>query len=584
MITVEGRVAGPIPETLPAAEALLDVLRLNGVTTIFSSPGSEMPPLWDALARPPREGERPLRFINLRHELLATGMAAGYHKATGELPAVFLHSSAGPLQGALCIQTSLRDQTPMVIISGESVTWGERPGFDPGAQWLRSLAERGMAARLMAPLVRWSDIVPSDEALLPMVEHACRVALAPPRGPAFLSIPMERLMGTVPGHLMPRAPVPRARVVADPTDLDRAAAALAAARSPLIISEEAGRDPTNVPRLIALAELLGAPVVEAQTLGYLNFPRNHPLHLGFNARPFLADADVVFLCGARGPWHPASRGPAPTATVILADENAEKAHYPVWNYHVDIYAHGALDATLDGLLERLRDRRLDTDAIAARRARWAERHAAQRAEWDRVALSVQDAVPIDQRWAAKAIGDALPPDANVVEETTSSRGWLQRYLPHQRPGRRLARITGGLGVSLPHACALKLARPDEVVVAVLGDGAFNYNPAVPALGFQQEYGLPVLAIIFNNASYAAMKGGLLKFYPEGWAVKTGYYPGADIAPPPDYAGLAPLFGGYGERVTDPHELPAAVRRGLDAVRAGKPVVLDVHIAPSNERE
>src|SRR5687767_8499368 len=203
MITIEGRIVGDVPETMSGAEGVLDVLRLNGVRTIFASPGSEMPPLWDALARPPREGERPLRYVNTRQELLTTGMAVGYHKATGELPAVFLHSSAGPLQGALCIGTSSRDQTPMVVFSGDSVTWGEDPRLDPGNQWLRSLAERGTAARLMAPLVRWSDVVTSQTALLGMVEHACRVALAPPRGPTFLSIPLERMMWPVQGRLLP---------------------------------------------------------------------------------------------------------------------------------------------------------------------------------------------------------------------------------------------------------------------------------------------------------------------------------------------------------------------------------------------
>src|SRR5262249_32657464 len=162
---------------------------------------------------------------------------------------------------------------------------------DPGSQWMRSLAERGMAARLMAPLVRWSDVVSSQTALLGMVEHACRVALAPPRGPTFLAIPLERMIWPVQGRLVPRAPVPRPRVMPDPIELDRAADALAAARAPLVVAEEAGRDPANVARLVELAELLGAPVVEAQTKGYMNFPGSHSLHLGYTARPFLREAD-----------------------------------------------------------------------------------------------------------------------------------------------------------------------------------------------------------------------------------------------------------------------------------------------------
>ena len=582
MITIEGQRVGAVPETVPAAEAILDVLRLNGVSTIFSSPGSEWPAIWDALARPPEPGERALRYLNTRHESLAVAMAAGYHKATGELPAVFLHSSVGPLQGAMPLQMADREQTPMVVFSGDSITWGEDPNLDPGPQWLRSLAERGGAARVIGQVVKWADMVPGQEALCGMVEQACRAAISPPRGPAYLSMPMERMMGTVAGRLLPRAPLPRPRVLPDPAELDRAAEALAAARAPVILTEEGGRDPDNVARLVELAELLGAPVAEAQTMGYMNFPTTHPLHLGYASGPVLRDADVVLLVGARGPWHPPSKGPA-DATIILADENPEKLHYPLWPYRVDLYASGALDATLDGLLARLRERRLDADAVARHTAHWTERHNQQRADWDAEAQGGRDAHPIDARWAAYALAAELPADATVIEETTTTRVFIQRHVRRELPGRYFARMTAGLGIGLSVACGVKVARPDEVVMAILGDGAFNYNPTLAALGFQQEYGLPLINVVFNNQSYASMKGGIEKFYPEGWSARTGTYHGAGIAPPPDYAGLGPLVGGIGERVTEPGQVGPAMARAVAAVREGKPAVLDIHIAPGNER-
>ena len=99
---------------------------------------------------------------------------------------------------------------------------------------------------------------------------------------------------------------------------------------------------------------------------------------------------------------------SPEATVLLADENPEKLHYPTWHYRIDQYAGGSLAATLDGLLERLRERKLDAATVTRRRAHWEEQHAAMVAEWDRVARSAQDATPIDARWAALAIGEALP--------------------------------------------------------------------------------------------------------------------------------------------------------------------------------
>src|SRR5258708_27207195 len=104
MITIEGQRVGSIPETMPAAEAILDILRLNGVRTIFSSPGSEWPAVWDALARPPQPGERALRYLNTRHESLAVAMAARHHQATREPPAAFLHRSVRPLPGPMPLQ------------------------------------------------------------------------------------------------------------------------------------------------------------------------------------------------------------------------------------------------------------------------------------------------------------------------------------------------------------------------------------------------------------------------------------------------------------------------------------------------
>lgn len=582
MITPQRPAVPSAVETVSGAEALLAILRLNGARTIFSSPGSEWPAVWDALARPPGAEEPPLRYLNARHESLAVAAAAGYHKATGELPAVFLHSTVGPLQGAMPLQMATREQTPLVVFSGDSITWGLQEGFDPGAQWLRSLAERGGAARCVGPLVKWADVVPGPEALPGMVEHAIRVALAPPPGPAVLSIPMERLIGPVPARLLPRAPVPHARTLPDPAVLDRVADLLAQARQPVIVTEEAGRDPTNVARLVALAEWLGAPVAEAQVLGYANFPADHPLHLGYSAAPLLREADVVLLLGARGPWHPPT-AVGPEVTVILAEEYPEKGYYPTWPYRVDVHLSGTLAATLDGLVARLRERAHDEAAVAARRAHWASEHRRQRAAWRERAEGGRQRQPLDPAWVARAIGAALPADATIVEETTTTRVLLQQHLPHARPGSYFARMTAGLGIGLSVASGVKIGRPDELVVAVVGDGAFNYNPALAALGFQQEYRAPVLTIVMNNESYASMKGGLEKLYPEGWAARTGVYYGAAIAPSPDYAGLAPLFGGHGETVRDPEAVEGAVRRAVAAVRAGQPAVLDLRLAPGDAR-
>lgn len=124
------------------------------------------------------------------------------------------------------------------------------------------------------------------------------------------------------------------------------------------------------------------------------------------------------------------------------------------------------------------------------------------------------------------------------------------------------------------ALGLKLAHPDETVVALESDGSFNYNPVPACFGLAQEYHLPFLTIIFDNQSYAAMKHHP-RYYSDGWSVKTQTFYGVSEEPKPEYTKLAEAFGGYAEEVDDPEEVKPALLRGLNQVRKGRLALLDV---------
>lgn len=136
----------------------------------------------------------------------------------------------------------------------------------------------------------------------------------------------------------------------------------------------------------------------------------------------------------------------------------------------------------------------------------------------------------------------------------------------------------GLGQGLGIALGVKLANPDKTVIALEGDGGFNYNPVPASLGLAQEYCLPFLIIIFNNQGYAAMKQHS-RFYPEGWSVRSGDFYGVYVRPRPDYAKVAEAFGGYGETVEDPSEVKTALHRALEEVGNGRTGLLDVVLKP-----
>src|SRR5262245_35343805 len=307
---------------LSGAEAILRLLSGMGVEWIFASPGSEWSPVWEHLATHSDAHRKIPQDGSARHEEVAVAMASGYAKVSGRLPAVMIHTTVGALHATMAMRAAYHEQVPMVVLAGESIAFGEGPGHDLGHQWLRLLADVGGPTRLVEPCVKWSFALNTPAILPAVIQRACQLALAPPQGPVFVSVPMEYLLETMvtdaPEAVFAHEPA------AAPEAIEALASALIAAGSPMIVTEEAGRSVRAVEHLVALAELLGAPVTEGWHPGYVNFPRSHPLYGGVGPSAHLADylkdADVVFLVGAVAPWHPPSSAPGPnTKVVVLAD-------------------------------------------------------------------------------------------------------------------------------------------------------------------------------------------------------------------------------------------------------------------------
>lgn len=537
--------------------------------------------MWEALAAP--QSERSPLYLSTRHEEIAVGMASGYAKATGRLPAVMIHTTVGSLHATMALRGALHEQVPMVVLAGESIGFGEEEGPDVGAQWLGHLADIGGPAWLVDRCVKWSFGVNTKAILPATIQRACQLAMAAPRGPVFVSVPMEFLFEKMtknpPSELGP-APAP----TADLEGIEELAEMLSTAKNPIIISEEAGRSPSVVERLVELAELLSAPVIETRSTGYLNFPRNHPLHGGYDPQAYLKEADAVFLLGALVPWYPSSKGPGPGAKVALLDENPLRAQLPYWGFKVDLCLTGEIESSLARLLERLNRHVSKGDPELARRAeKWRGRFEERKRQWKEEALSVKDKKPIDTRWVTYELAQVLPPDAMVVEETITHRLAIHRYLDALKPGSFFAGCIGGLGTGLATALGVKAASPKRPVVCLIGDGSFNYDPALAALGACQEHEMPILIVIFNNFGYLSQKSGIPRYFPEGWAVRTKKFVGTSILPSPDYATVVRAFDGYGEQVEDPREVRPALERGLKAQASGQVALIDIRLEPVNPR-
>jgi acetolactate synthase-1/2/3 large subunit len=573
-------------EGIECTDVILDTLNSFGADYIFSSPGSEWPPIWEALVRRKELKQRAPRFINCRHEELAVSAAIACARLTRKLTPVFLHTTVGTLHAAMAIRMAYHYEVPLLVLAGESNTYGEGQ-LDPGGQWLRHLTDLGGPSSLVRSIVKWAETVQNPETLTGKLQHACSIALSRVQGPTFLTIPLEVMLGKTPNSPVIAQVEESPEIAPDQRALAQVSQLLLKSRSPLIVTEHLGMFPDSFGALVDFAEYLGIPVVESRAPGYLNFPRNHPFHMGFEAEPLLSESDLILLVGVEGPWHPSSKR-TQLKKVVLIDEDLTKSRFPLWDYKVDIKISGSPQLVLKELLRLVKAWRKKNsrheEIIKTRRAKVTKSNKQRVDAILEEAKSLGKTNPIDSRWACYVLGKAIPNDAIVVEELTTHRSIAEQLTFLSRPGSYYAGHIGGLGTGIGFALGVKLASPKNPVIALVGDGAFNYNPALACLGFAAEHNTPILIVVFNNYSYDAMTDGLLRFYPDGFSAKTKTYYGSRILPPPNYVGVMRASGGFAEKVADPSKLEGAFERSLDALKNGNMALLDIVLARGARRK
>ncbi len=456
-------------------------------------------------------------------------------------------------------------------------------GLDPGAQWLGSLSDIGGPTRLLDPIMKWAITVRTPVTMADTIHRgACQIAMSLPRGPVLVNTPLEFMLQKIAVDRIPAPAIQTAVPQADLAILEQVGYMLLDARDPVLLTGSAGQDPRAMGHLIELAELLALPIVEAPAPEFTNFPTSHPLHQGYETRPFLAKADVILLVESSTPWHPPSQGPDPECRVIEMSVDPYRRLKPYSGYPCHVQVAGNVTTNLKGLVEAVRAMRPGNGSLAAHlktrasslQATHQQRHTNVREE----ALSARESYPIEPAWLCYALNETIPDDAIVVAELIVHRRVLDRYLERTRPGSYM-RSFGGLGQGLPNALGMKLAHRDRLVVALVGDGSFNYNPVLACYGMCQEYSLPILTVIFNNDGYVSQQRHLEEFYPEGFGARGGGQNLATIIRPrPDYPKLIEAFGGWGRAISHPQEIIPAIRKGIEEVQDGRPALVDVSLA------
>jgi acetolactate synthase I/II/III large subunit len=558
---------------IDGGEALLAAFRALDVDYVFCCSGSEWAPVWEAMARQKLEATPGPGYIDLWHETVAVGMATGYALIRRRPQPVLLHAGPGLLQGACAVHGALLTGVPMLVLSSESITYGERPGRDPGSQWYRNLSVVGGPHSLVPHIFKWANQAPTVETLFEMVVRAGELSQRAPAAPVYLNVPVEVLLEPWAGGTTSRTVAPPGRKVSAGEEIERLAERLCNAANPVLLAETAGREAETFRALTELCELLAIPVIESQGAVSANFPRNHPLHLGSDVEPLSKSADLVVLVNCRAPWYPPSA--APSVPTICIDEVPQRPHIVYQVLRADQYLEGAVADTLRLTLAAVKRRRPDPQIIDARRARHTQAHnqlTASLEQAEQKALARTDR--IDAVRLVAELRSLSSTDAIFVDETITHSRVLQQHLRLDEPNRYYY-VQGGLGQGIAVALGVKLAAKATPVILAIGDGSFIYNPTVASLAASRDLRLPLLIVIFNNRQYLSMKYNHLRAYPDGAAVSSGQFLGVDLATQPDLADFARPFDMFGLTVEDPGALRPGLQAALTALGTGQTAIVNV---------
>jgi len=512
-------------------EVTWELLRNLGMTTVFGNPGStELPFLRDMPAG--------FRYVLGLHERVAAGMALGYQLGSRKPVFINLHSIASTGNGLSAIQDAWYLHAPLVITTGQQ----DRRHL---------LAEPFLASRAVEtvkPYVKWACEPQRAEDVPAAIARGYYLAMQPPRGPVFISIPMDDWTHEC-------APPPARKLsetmLADPGALDEVARALDSSRNPALVAGSQVEEDGGWHEMLALAEHLNADVYQDPIPSRWTFPRGHRLFRGgllAAQQPLanqLAKHDVVVVLGARIFLYYAyvPGDPIRPGTKL----------YQITNSPLDAASALAGDSIVGNVAQAARYVR-----VHAR-----PRHRATEALTTRPGPGPEH--PITPGYLFHVLNKVMPRDAVIAEECPSSKGDLDQQIVLDEPGSFYSVPNGVLGFGLPAAVGLQMALPRRRVVCPIGDGSMQYS--IQALWSAVQNNAPVIVIVLRNGDYSALKG-FCDFTQVGRNV-----PGMDI-PGIDYMKIAQGYGMLAQEVDNPNDLDPALRA---AFAANEPRLISVNV-------
>ncbi len=538
--------------------AFLQLLIDEGVTHLFGNPGTTELAIMEAVPQFPE-----LKYVLGLQESVVLGMADGFARASNRLVAVNLHCTPGLGHAMGALYNAKFSGSPLIITAGQ---------YEIGYGLQEPLLYEPLVP-IAQPLVKWAVEVTRIQDLPRIMRRAAKIALTPPMGPVFISLPGSILDDEA--ELDFGSPT-RVDASTRPSDeaIERLACRLLMAKKPVMI---AGRELANRDVLAEageLASLLGAAVYQEPVPYNTRFPSEHPTCMGDltrnqkKVRETLEQYDLLLCLGAdllrMSPYSPVEPLPEGMPVIHITERDWELGK----NYPTEIAFRADVKATLQALLPVLRARRSREQAERADRrlTELASRNWAwQRDKARRTASEAAASRPIAPNFLMMSLVDALPDNAIVVEEALTAAPFLASLLPMRDANSFYGLASGGLGFAVPGSVGISLAQPGRPVVAAIGDGSAMYG--IQALWTAAHLKLPITYVIINNRSYRIIKERLVA------SRKSDRFVAMDMKDPAiDFAGMARSLGLAAVCVNDPAELATALKKAIDS---GLPNLIEV---------
>lgn len=548
---------------MTGAEALIEILKHEGVKYVFGIPGATEVLFMDAL-----ENSNGITYILGLNELVSAGMAEGYARSSGKPGFLNLHTGPGVAGAMAMLYNAQAGGVPLVVTAGQQDT--RLLQYDPHLT--------GDIVGMGRIYSKWCTEVQQAEDIPMVMRRAFKMAVQHPQGPVLVSLPQNLLSQEIPFNGSPKSAV-YSEIRPDGKALEKALDIIAAAKHPVMMVESGVTRCRALDEVVSFAELTGSRVYQAW-MSDVNFPVNHPLYLGdldpsqSEAKETLKNADLLIGvgCSLFSPsfYTPDSILPG-HARVIHIDENPWELGK---NMVTDCGIQGDIRAVLmdlNGIIERELPEKAKHQIEKRKKEIGSQKNTGKKI-LEKLIESEKNNHPIAVSRLMKEIDKLTTENTIIVDDCWSSSPMLRQVVNFSKAGQFMrSRKGGSIGWGLPGAMGASLGTPDKKVVAICGDGSAAWS--MQSLWTAARYNIPVTFVIANNGVYRQVK--LVRKLVLGEYALTEKHVGMDIDEPViHFKQLAEAMGVGGRQVVEPDELESAL---LEAVHQDRPRLVEVFI-------